>query len=334
MSGAAHTAGDCLLSILDCPDCRAEGGLVPQARGGAQYLACPRCEFWYPIEDEVPVLLVPARNPHGLRAPLEPVVPFPLQRRPARSVDFKALVYSYYARLHEFGSAFAVDREPVVVDIGCSTGSLACWLRPEQIYLGFDLSLPSLRFARKASGQFFVQADAERLPIKTGSVPFFTSREMLEHLGDPLAGASELRRIGQRGVIVVPTLDFPALYDPINWLLIRRGRRAKFGIFGYGHQELHDIAGWRSLLERGGLTIEGERPIGTGLWLNAFDVVWHSLYSWRDFDDLPRRGAPLGLARASFALRRTQHRIDRPLLPRRGASQAFAVTGGGQGRPA
>ena len=265
---------------------------MPQELGGDSYLACELCSFWYPIIDEVVVLLPPERNPKGLRQPLREATPLRLDRLPARFVDFKALVYSFYARMHEFGSVFHVEEEPLVIDVGCSTGSLAAVLRPSQIYIGFDLFFESLRFARRASGQFFVQADAECLPIKSQSVPFFTSREVLEHLDHPTAGVKELCRIGRRGVIVVPTLDFPFLYDPLNWFLTRRGRRAKFGIYGYGHQNLYDVAGWRQLVQDGGFEVERERAIGTGLWLNAFDVVWHSLYSWREFDSLPGGGHP------------------------------------------
>src|SRR5450432_1594361 len=162
-----------LLSILDCPACRAQKGLVPQEFAERSYLACELCSFWYPIVDEVIVLLTPERNPRGLRRPVQAAVPLRLERRPARFVDLKALIYSFYGRMHEFGSEFRLDDESLVVDVGCSTGSLAALLRPDQTYVGFDLFFKSLRFARRASGQFFVQADAERLPIKSHSVPFF-----------------------------------------------------------------------------------------------------------------------------------------------------------------
>ncbi len=321
MSADSHP----LLAILDCPACRKDQGLIPQILEGRSYVACPLCRFWYPVRDEVVVLLAPNRNPDGLRRPLGEAVPLPIERRPVRFVDFKALTYSFYIRMQDFGTAFGVDKEPIVVDVGCSTGSLAAWLHPEQTYIGLDLFFEALRFARRASGQFFVQADAEKLPVKTASVSFFASREVLEHLTDPPAAVRELCRIGRRGVIVVPTLDFPFLYDPINWLLVRRGRRAKFGIYGYGHQRLHDIVGWRQLLEDGGLTVKSERPIGTGLFLNAFDVVWHSLFSWRDFDSLPRWGAPIQLARWTFSLRRALHRVDDRLYAGATLSQAFEV---------
>ena len=294
--------------------------------GGESYLACELCSFWYPIIDEVVVLLPPERNPQGLRQALREATPLRLERLPAQFVDFKALVYSFYAAACTSSvrsSVWKMNR--CVIDVGCSTGSLAAVLRPSQVYVGFDLFFGSLWFARRASGQFFVQADAECLPIKSRSVPFFTSREVLEHLDHPTAGVKELRRIGRRGVIVVPTLDFPFLYDPLNWFLTRRGRRAKFGIYGYGHQNLYDVAGWRQLVQDGGFDVERERAIGTGLWLNAFDVVWHSLYSWREFDSLPQRGAPITLARRIFALRRAVHRFDRPLFSGATLSQAYEV---------
>ncbi len=318
-------AEDTLLTILDCPGCLGGRDLVPQRHAGQSYLACAACRFFYPVVDGVLVMLPPGRNPHGRVGDVGAAQPLALERGAPRHVDTKALIYSFYARMDEFGRAFRVAAEPVVVDVGCSTGSLASWLTPDQTYIGFDLSFESLRFARRASGQFFVQADAQRLPIKSGSVPFVVSREVLEHLDDALAGARELRRVARRGVIVVPTLDFPVLYDPLNWLLIRRGRRVRFGAYGYGHQELHRIAGWRRLLEAAGLRVRAERPIGTGLMLNASDVFWHTLYSWRDFDNLPRRGAPLSLLKLLATVSRRVHRFDSKLLPHTALSRAFEV---------
>lgn len=313
-----------VLALLDCPACSLGDGLIPQ-RDAAAYLACPRCEFWYPIVEEVLVLLPPAGNPQGVRRPLGPAAPFPILAQPARAVDLKALVYSFYARMHEFGTKFNIDKEGLIVDVGCSTGSLAAWLRPDQHYIGFDLSLDSLRFARQASGQYFVQADVRQLPIRSGSVPFFVSREVLEHLDRPEEAVRELRRVGRRGVIVVPTLDFPFLYDPVNWLLTRQGRRARFGIFGYGHSKLHAISGWRRELAAGGFSIEREIGIGSGLLLNASDILWHSLYSWREFDQLPRRGVPITLLRTMSAWIRALHGLDRNLLGKKTASQGFEV---------
>jgi SAM-dependent methyltransferase len=314
-----------LLTILDCPDCRAGHGLVPQTLRESHYLACEVCEFWYPIVDEVVLLLGADRNEHGLRRKIGPPTPLRLERRPTQRVDVKALIYSFYIRLHEFATRFAMENEPLVVDVGCSTGSTTSWLRPDQTYIGFDISFTSLRFARRVSGQFFVQADATRLPIKNGSAPFLISREVLEHLPDPLRAIQELSRVAARAAVVVPTLDFPFLYDPINWILIRRGQRAKFGVYGYGHERLYDVAGWRRLLEEGGMCVVAEHPIGTGMFLNAFDVVWHSLYSWREFDGLPRHGAPIQLARSSFRLWEALHRLDGPLLPTPSLSRAFEV---------
>src|SRR5262249_18967131 len=134
------TVDPSVLAMLDCPACRAEQGLVPQAEGGRDYLACALCRFWYPIRDGVMVLLVPEQNPGGITRPRGPPAAFPLDRCEARYVDLKALVYGYYIPMHELGTAYRLRDEPLVVDVGCSTGSLAAWLRPDQTYVGFDLS--------------------------------------------------------------------------------------------------------------------------------------------------------------------------------------------------
>jgi hypothetical protein len=167
--------------------------------------------------------------------------------------------------------------------------------------------------------------DAQALPLRSQAVSFFVSRELLEHLPDPLAGASELARIGRAGVIVVPTLDFPFRYDPINYFLAPRNRRLKFGIYGYDHRELFRIAHWRELIERAGLAIRREAPVGTGLLLALSDLACHAAYSWRTFDDLPRHQVSAALAAPLFALYGKMHDLDAQISSRDGASQAFVV---------
>ncbi len=316
---------DAVLEILDCPTCRREQGLVVQEHEGAQYLACPLCEFWYPMQDEVLVLLPSDRVEGGLRRPLGPAVQCKLRIRERLSLDMKSVVYSYFARMHELSEQFSLHGQELLVDVGCSTGSLACATTPDQTYFGLDISIRSLVFARRATGQFFAQADAERLPLKTGSVPFFVSREVFEHLTDPAAGARELRRVGKRGVVQIPNLDFPFLYDPLNYVLTRVGKRAKFGIYGYDHHEILDVAGWRALLEKASFRVEREVPIGTGLALNGSDIFWHSLLSWREFDSLPRNGVSPQLASKLFKVYELAHALDRRLYPY-GSSQAYAVS--------
>lgn len=316
---------DHVLHILDCPGCRQDRGLVAQRSEQAEYLACPLCEFWYPIRDEVFVLLPPERVEAGFRRKLGPSIAPTLTAAPKRTLDMKAMVYSYYVRMSELVEQFGVANQSLVVDVGASTGSFSAALTPEQSYFGLDISHRSLAFARRSTGQLFAQADAERLPIKTGAVPFFVSREVLEHLDNPFAGACELRRIAKTGVVETPNLDFPFLYDPLNYVLIRRGKRARFGIYGYDHNQLYDVAGWREILVRAGFQVGHEAPIGTGLALNGSDVFWHALVSWRHFDSLPRNGVPLRLARPFFKLYAAAHRLDKPLYPH-ACSQAYAVS--------
>jgi SAM-dependent methyltransferase len=282
------------------------------------------CEFWDPIREGVMVLLPPDQIAGGFRRTLGPSERLDLPSNGDKTLDLKVMAYSYYVRMSEFREQFDVAQQPLVVDVGCSTGSFSMALGPDQLYFGLDISLRSLAFARRSTGQLYAQADAERLPLKTKAVPFFTSRETLEHLSNPDAGVAELRRIGQRGVIELPTLDYPFLYDPVNYVLRPFGKRAKFGIYGYDHHHLHDVAGWRQLLQDGGFQVGREAAIGTGLALNGGDVFWHAVFSWRDFDSLPRNGVPTRLLAPLFKFYSLAHRVDKSLYPR-GASHGYEV---------
>lgn len=313
-----------MLELLDCPSCQQNRGLSPQELDGAIYLACPLCESWYPVQDGIPRLLMSSPEAPGLRRPLDRPTNFRWEVEPLRAVDMKAAVYSYTARMAEFVREYRIDEEPFILDVGCSTGSFAACVRRDQTYIGLDLSFDSLRFARRATGRLYVQADAQRLPFKADSCPFFISRELLEHIGSPPAAARELLRVSRRGVLVVPTCDFPVLYDPVNWTLRRFDKSLTFGAYGYGHRQLLGISAWRELLEANGFRVLRERSIGTGLLLNASDVFWHCLYSWRDFDRLPRRAVPIWVAKIAMRVNSAVHRLDAPLY-RAALSQAFEL---------
>jgi uncharacterized protein YbaR (Trm112 family) len=314
-----------LLDILDCPACRSNQGLVPQDDSACQYLACPTCETWYPIKNEVIVLMPPHRVSGIERRPVGPAKPLRLRQTELVELDAKALFYGFFATMNELCERFDMQSAPLVVDLGCSTGSFSSVMREHQTYIGFDISFDSLAFARRTTGKFYVQADAECLPIKSGSVPFFVSREVLEHLNDVRLGIREIARVAHEGIFQIPTLDFPLLYDPVNYVLARFGGRAKFGIYGYDHHELFDRAGWRALLTEGGFRIKEEFPMGTGLLLNSSCIPLHAVFSWRTFDTLPRNGIKSTLARRLFSAFTATHKIDRMLYPF-GFAQAYRVT--------
>jgi len=322
------------LSILDCPACRKSKGLVPQKDSVRYYLACPLCKFWYPVIKEVPILLVPEKNPQGKHSALGKPVQFPLERKKTKAFDWKAMTYSYVIRINEMMKTFPISKELVIADIGCSTGSFALALR-NQTYIGFDISFPSLVFARKNTGHFFVQADATQLPIKTKSIQCFLSRELLEHVNDTKKAMQELYRIAQYGYLELPTLNFPFAYDPINWILTRLGRKINYGIYGYNHEKLYTIAGWKEQLINSGFKITKEKVIGTGLFLNLFDNVWHISYNFwhifyslfsskKGFESIPKIRFPARLVRMLFSIRIALHRID-TLLLKKGVSQGFKV---------
>ena len=82
---------------------------------------------------------------------------------------------------------------------------------------------------------------AEKLSHADGYFDVVVCSEMLEHVEDPHALLSEVSRVlrpGGHAVFTFPSHRFPVVYDPLNALLSRLGRRLRVGAYGYGHQWL------------------------------------------------------------------------------------------------
>lgn len=136
----------------------------------------------------------------------------------ARDFGAASASYDQAARLqrhmgHKLMQALA-DVGPVrrVVDLGCGTGQFADCLRtafPQAAILGADLSEPMLRHAREerqAVTEWLV-ADAEQLPLATGSVDVIFSNLMIQWCPDPRPVLREcLRVLRPGGVLVCSTL--------------------------------------------------------------------------------------------------------------------------------
>jgi ubiquinone/menaquinone biosynthesis C-methylase UbiE len=94
----------------------------------------------------------------------------------------------------------------VLLDPGCGTGWQAAGLRraaPSVSVLGVDLSAGMLGQARTAGAWPLLQADAARLPIRSGTVDVVVSRGVLHHLPDVPAALAEWRRVLRPGGAVV-----------------------------------------------------------------------------------------------------------------------------------
>lgn len=118
-----------------------------------------------------------------------------------------------------------------VLDAGCGTGRAMPALRaavgPRGTVLGADLTLAMLESAARAgrgSNGLLVQADAARLPLRSGTLDAVFAAGLISHLAQPGPGLAELARVVRPGGLL-------ALFHPIGRaaLAARHGRRITDG---------------------------------------------------------------------------------------------------------
>jgi ubiquinone/menaquinone biosynthesis C-methylase UbiE len=126
--------------------------------------------------------------------------------------------------------ALEEKRPARVLDVGCGRGFYLHVLTQlpfvEEIQ-GVDANESYLEIARRSAQDPRVtvrEAIIEALPFPDGYFDFAICSEVLEHLSDDSAGLRELRRVLRPGgtlMVSVPDRDFPFLWDPVNWVLMR-----------------------------------------------------------------------------------------------------------------
>lgn len=138
-------------------------------------------------------------------------------------------------------------RPAAVLDIGCGRGfyvKLTSFFDFPQKISGMDLRSEHLEKAAAimdpADGRIELkQGSIYELPFADQSVDFIICSEVLEHLDQPDRGVSEIRRVlkpGGYAALTVPREEFPFLWDPLNWLLMR--------LFNtHVHKDIHWLAG-------------------------------------------------------------------------------------------
>lgn len=52
-----------LINILVCPQCK--GGLLLLEKDGASGFNCPNCKLVYPVEEDIPIMLIEQAIPEG-----------------------------------------------------------------------------------------------------------------------------------------------------------------------------------------------------------------------------------------------------------------------------
>ena len=97
--------------------------------------------------------------------------------------------------------------DPLVLDIGCGTGSNLKLLRAEGLsVIGLDHSLHALSLAKMNTQHSFINGDLNKLPIHSGSIGLIIAMDILEHLENDRRGIRECFQALKRGGILVLTV--------------------------------------------------------------------------------------------------------------------------------
>lgn len=117
-----------------------------------------------------------------------------------------------------------------VLDIGCGRGFYLQALANYRFIKSIVGLESNLEYIGKAS-QFFKnkkikikQGSVYQLPFANNSFDFIILSEVLEHLEDEKLALKEIHRVLKKNgqlVVTVPNHDFPMLWDPINYLLMK-----------------------------------------------------------------------------------------------------------------
>jgi SAM-dependent methyltransferase len=171
-----------------------------------------------------------------------------------------------------------LPRKRALLDVGCGNGGFvqACW-RHGIDALGADAFAGATLVAAR-TGAPVLRAAGEELPVATGALDVVRLKEVLEHVQQPLALATEMRRVLRpHGVLIA--------YAPTQWSQLYPFPANFYD--DYTHVRAFSRVGMRRLLEDAGferISIEGctpplrpwQRPIGAALSL-AFPFLWRAV---------------------------------------------------------
>lgn len=155
-----------------------------------------------------------------------------------------------------------------IMDLGCGTGYYLFLLSslPATLDLtGLDNDKKALSEAKDSLDKKinFVLSDSHRLPFKDKTFDKVVASEVFEHLEDDQVALMEIFRILKPGGILVistPSINYPLLWDPINWILQHFfGTHIKEGFFSgiwNQHIRLYMLEDLESKFIKAGFKIE------------------------------------------------------------------------------
>ncbi len=112
----------------------------------------------------------------------------------------------------------------IILDAGCGTGWFAAGVRrgrPDVTVIGSDLSTGMLGKAREAGAWPLTQADATRMPLRSGSVDVVVARGVLHHLPDVPAALAEWRRLLKPDGVVALSSEPTPTVEKHGYVLVR-----------------------------------------------------------------------------------------------------------------
>lgn len=175
--------------------------------------------------------------------------------------------------LHEFWTSFLrrnVRRSARVLEVGCGLGFFGRRLQKEFTYVGFDISIDALTYARVLNHlSTSVSGEAGALPFRDHSFDALVAFDLVEHLMDPLLFFGEAWRVLKPdGIVVVTTPNISSL-----------GNRVKSGSRSL-RPAMHTDASHVSLFPR---EVWSQKITQTHLVIEAMgtDTLWDLPYSDR-----------------------------------------------------
>lgn len=161
-----------------------------------------------------------------------------------------------------------------IIDLGCGTGYCLFLLSSLSLKLhliGFDNDIKAMGEAKtllKSRNIKFIVGDLHKMPFKDTSFDKAVASEVLEHVEDDDRVLKEAFRIlKSKGTLVIsaPSINYPFLWDPVNWILQHFfGIHIKSGFFSgiwSGHLRLYDLAALKRKFEKVGFRVETANEI-------------------------------------------------------------------------
>lgn len=226
-------------------------------------------------------------------------------------IDWKFISYQYFIRFNKFiDYVNPIIKNDLVLDIGCASGALSYNFKN---YIGLDNSLKLVSFASRKIDKMILLADARYIPLRNKSIPFFISRNLLEHTKEEMKIIHELRRVTQKGgFFELPCSDqISWLLDPINLLLIRIGKKhLNAYTYGYGHINMLSFNEWKKRVINGGFRVEEIKNLGNGVIFNLISFIESLFLSYGDNDSIPAKFVPQKLYGIISKIYRVIEKID------------------------